>query len=129
MKFTVTALATALISAAVAIPAAAGVGATIAYDTTYDNGGLSINSVACSDGQYGLGTKGYKTLGALPKFPNVAAVETIPGTFIERTEYEAHNTNRSRLELSELRKVLQALLPGQDRVRYRRGPCGDRFRD
>ncbi|KAJ3040768.1 hypothetical protein HDV00_010525 [Rhizophlyctis rosea] len=52
---------------------------TVGYDTTYDNPNLSTTSIACSDGKNGLSTKGYKTLGSIPKFPNVAAAFTIEG--------------------------------------------------
>lgn len=59
-----------IISAAATVFAASG---TAAYDTTYDTASLSTLSIACSDGLNGLNTKGYPTLGALPRFPNVGA--------------------------------------------------------
>lgn len=53
--------------------------ATASYDTTYDTVSLPTLNVACSDGQNGLFTKGYSTLGNLPRFPFVAAMSTIAG--------------------------------------------------
>lgn len=52
---------------------------TLSYDPTYDDASLSLSSVACSDGTYGLETKGYTTLGSLPTFPNVGGVYTVTG--------------------------------------------------
>jgi hypothetical protein len=52
---------------------------TLSYDTAYDDGELSLSSVACSDGPNGLETKGYTTLGSLPPFPNVGGVYTVTG--------------------------------------------------
>ncbi|RPB10232.1 Cerato-platanin [Morchella conica CCBAS932] len=52
---------------------------TAAYDTTYDTSSLSTLVLACSDGVNGLYTKGYQTLGSVPGFPNVGAVETVAG--------------------------------------------------
>ena len=54
---------------------------TLSYDNNYDNGGLPLNNVACSDGPNGLETKNpsYTTLGALPTFPNVGGVFTVSG--------------------------------------------------
>lgn len=49
------------------------------YDTTYDNASLSIDSVACSDGPNGLGTKGDSTLGAVPGFPFIGGSPTVSG--------------------------------------------------
>jgi hypothetical protein len=37
----------------------------------YDNGGTSMNNVACSNGANGLITKGYETFGSLPTFPYI----------------------------------------------------------
>lgn len=50
---------------------------SLSYDTAYDSKPSSINAVACSDGQNGLGTRGYNTLGSLPNFPNIAGVPAI----------------------------------------------------
>ena len=63
---------------AVVVPRAP-VAASIAWDSNYGNGDLSTLSVACSNGLNGLYSKGYKTLGALPSFPNVAAIQTVTG--------------------------------------------------
>ncbi|RPB04207.1 Cerato-platanin [Choiromyces venosus 120613-1] len=49
------------------------------YDPTYDNASLSTLAVACSDGVNGLYTKGYKTLGSIPGFPNLGGSGTITG--------------------------------------------------
>ncbi|EJD54220.1 cerato-platanin [Auricularia subglabra TFB-10046 SS5] len=68
-------LATAL-SAAGIVSAAKG---AVTYDTVYDNSKLSTNLIACSDGKNGLRTKGYKTIGALPSFPNVGGAPAIAG--------------------------------------------------
>lgn len=79
MKFSISAIAF-LVSAALAAPTpAADAGTTIdvAYDNTYDNKDQSTSTLACSDGSNGLITKGYNTLGALPKFPNVGGAPTI----------------------------------------------------
>lgn len=51
----------------------------VTYSTQYDNKKLSLNGVACSNGANGLITKGYKTLGDLKNFPNVAAAQYIEG--------------------------------------------------
>ncbi|OKL60005.1 Allergen Asp f 15 [Talaromyces atroroseus] len=56
-----------------------GTSINVQYDTTYDNSAESINSVSCSDGTNGLGTKGYNTLGAVPGYPLVGAAPTISG--------------------------------------------------
>lgn len=53
--------------------------ATVAWEGSYDNGSLSTSNVACSDGINGLSTKGYATLGALPKFPFVGASSQVSG--------------------------------------------------
>ncbi|KAK3680677.1 hypothetical protein LTR37_021116 [Vermiconidia calcicola] len=53
---------------------------SVSYDTTYDTASTSMTNVACSDGANGLITKyGYKTFGAIPKFPNIGGSSTIPG--------------------------------------------------
>jgi len=49
------------------------------YDNTYDNANLSTLELACSDGPNGLYTKGYHTLGSIPRFPNVGGSGTIGG--------------------------------------------------
>ncbi|KAG5643569.1 hypothetical protein DXG03_000664 [Asterophora parasitica] len=69
MKFT------AILASLVALPAALGV--TLSYDTVYDNSKGSLTTVACSDGRNGLITAGYKTFGALPKFPNIGGAAAV----------------------------------------------------
>ncbi|KAI0062040.1 Cerato-platanin [Artomyces pyxidatus] len=51
----------------------------VRYDTAYDNKAGSTLSVSCSDGVNGLYTKGYKTFGSLPSFPNIGAASAIAG--------------------------------------------------
>lgn len=53
--------------------------ALLAYDPAYDNGDTSLSAVACSDGPHGLESRGYKTLGSLPIFPNVGGAPAIAG--------------------------------------------------
>lgn len=65
-----------ILSAAATAFAASG---TAAYDTTYDTVSLSTLSIACSDGINGLNTKGYPTLGSLPRFPRVGASAEVGG--------------------------------------------------
>ena len=75
MKFTtITATLLSIITPLVS----AGTG-TASWDSVYDNGATSTLSVACSDGVNGLYTKGYHTLGSIPKFPMVGAAPTIAG--------------------------------------------------
>ncbi|KAG5643568.1 hypothetical protein DXG03_000663 [Asterophora parasitica] len=52
---------------------------TLSYDSSYDNSKRSLSTVACSDGAHGLITAGYKTFGALPKFPHVGGAAAIAG--------------------------------------------------
>jgi len=52
---------------------------TASYDVTYDTASLSTLSIACSDGTNGLNSKGYETLGSVPGFSLVGAIETIAG--------------------------------------------------
>lgn len=51
----------------------------ITYSTQYDNKNLSLNGVACSNGQNGLVTKGYKTLGDLKNFPFIGGSQYVEG--------------------------------------------------
>jgi len=62
---------------AMAAGACAQVATTAGYDPNYDTSSLSTLSITCSDGTNGLNTKGYQTLGDLPGFPRVGAIETI----------------------------------------------------
>lgn len=62
------------------IPAVlAGQPSTLAYDPVYGNPSTSTLATECSDGQNGLYTKGYPTLGSLPSFPRVATVPDVLG--------------------------------------------------
>lgn len=79
MKLTLT--TSLLLSSAVAAAAAAAAAAntTLAtFDTAYDDASLSLSSVTCSNGENGLTTKGYKTIGDLPT-ANVGGAPTIKG--------------------------------------------------
>ncbi|EEP76274.1 heat-stable 19 kDa antigen [Uncinocarpus reesii 1704] len=50
---------------------------TLSYDTQYDNGGLDLTHVACSDGSNGMIRKGYRTAGSLPNFPHIGGAFTV----------------------------------------------------
>ncbi|KAF5386696.1 hypothetical protein D9615_001977 [Tricholomella constricta] len=52
---------------------------TLSYDPTYDNSQGSLTTVACSDGPNGLITAGFKTFGALPKFPYIGGAAAVEG--------------------------------------------------
>lgn len=52
---------------------------TVSYDTGYDDGSRSLSAVSCSDGTYGLLTKGYTTQSSLPTFPNIGGASVIAG--------------------------------------------------
>ncbi|KAF7356560.1 hypothetical protein MVEN_00989700 [Mycena venus] len=52
---------------------------TVAYDQTYDSASTSLDVVACSNGLNGLESKGFKTLGSLPKFPFIGAAGAVEG--------------------------------------------------
>lgn len=71
MKFSSVVAATALL-----IPSA--IATAIRYDTTYDIAGQSTDTVACSDGTYGLASQ-FPTFGSFPDFPFLAASDSIPG--------------------------------------------------
>jgi len=49
------------------------------YDNTYDNGKNSLSIVACSNGQYGLLTKGFTTFNSLPSFPFIGGAQAVTG--------------------------------------------------
>lgn len=51
----------------------------VSYDTTYDNSGLDLLTVSCSDGSNGLVTKGYPTAGSLPDFPYIGGAPAVTG--------------------------------------------------
>ena len=78
MKFTAC-LASLLAFAVVPALGAALTGITVAYDTAYDDGSASLDTVACSNGANGLETLGYTTLGSLPNFPNIGAAYAVAG--------------------------------------------------
>ncbi|KAL1747876.1 Cerato-platanin [Schizophyllum fasciatum] len=62
----------AIVAAAAAVSSACAT--TIRYDPVYDNAGQSLATVSCSDGPYGLLTRGYTTFGSLPEFPHIGAM-------------------------------------------------------
>lgn len=51
----------------------------VGYDSTYDNAEGSLTTVACSDGENGMITKGFTTFGSLPTFPNIGAAQAVGG--------------------------------------------------
>ncbi|KAH7911907.1 Cerato-platanin [Hygrophoropsis aurantiaca] len=75
MKFT----SAVLSLAALTVPSFAQTYYSLSYDTIYDNTTLSLDYVACSDGTYGLMTKGFMTVGDLPTWPNVGGVYAVTG--------------------------------------------------
>ena len=64
--------------AALAAPALAQSTQSVSFDTTYDNGSQSMDTVACSDGVYGLASR-WPTFANVPNFPNIAGVPAIAG--------------------------------------------------
>ncbi|CCL98474.1 uncharacterized protein FIBRA_00472 [Fibroporia radiculosa] len=75
MKFITVSAAIALLAPAVL----AQTSVTVAYDTAYDQGSSSLDTVSCSDGANGLITKGYTTFESLPDFPNIGAAAAVTG--------------------------------------------------
>ncbi|KAI0750322.1 Cerato-platanin [Daedaleopsis nitida] len=59
--------------------ASSALGVTVSYDETYDNASGSLTTVACSDGENGLLTKGFTTFGSLPHFPNIGGAAAVGG--------------------------------------------------
>jgi len=53
--------------------------AQLTYDPVYDNGGQSLNTVACSDGSNGVENSGANTFSDLSNFPNLGGAFAIPG--------------------------------------------------
>ncbi|KAG5640536.1 hypothetical protein DXG03_008173, partial [Asterophora parasitica] len=53
--------------------------ASISYDRVYDNVNRPLATVACSDGTYGLLTRGYTTFSSLPRFPFIGGAEAVTG--------------------------------------------------
>ena len=43
----------------------------VSWDSVYDNGAQSLNTVACSDGANGLESKGFNVFSDFPTFPNI----------------------------------------------------------
>ncbi|KAG6900365.1 hypothetical protein C0993_011996 [Termitomyces sp. T159_Od127] len=54
-------------------------GVILSHDKAYDAASASLDTVACSDGTNGLETRGYKTFGSIPNFPNIGGASTISG--------------------------------------------------
>jgi hypothetical protein len=52
---------------------------TLSWDATYDNENGDLATVACSDGENGLLTRGFETFGDLPTFPNIGGIPAIEG--------------------------------------------------
>ncbi|KIM61991.1 hypothetical protein SCLCIDRAFT_120765 [Scleroderma citrinum Foug A] len=46
----------------------------VTYNTIYDNPDTPLSATACSNGDNGLQTKGFQTLGDLPTFPFVGGI-------------------------------------------------------
>ncbi|KAI0355118.1 Cerato-platanin [Trametes cingulata] len=69
----------ALVSALLAVPAVLGATVSVSYDEVYDNASGSLSTVACSDGEHGMLTKGFTTFGSLPTFPNIGGAPAIAG--------------------------------------------------
>ncbi|KAI0648422.1 Cerato-platanin [Trametes meyenii] len=65
--------------ALLAIPAALCDVVSVSFDQVYDNAAGSLTTVACSDGQNGLITKGFTTFGSLPTFPNIGGAPAVTG--------------------------------------------------
>lgn len=63
-----------LLASALTIPTV-----SVSYDTSYDDAGRRLDSVACSDGRNGLLTKHFETQGALPSFPRIGGASVISG--------------------------------------------------
>ena len=74
---TVLASLSVLFSAAVATPTP--FTDFVTFSTNYDSGELSLNNVACSNGDNGLVTKGFTTLYSLPYFPFVGGAHVVSG--------------------------------------------------
>ncbi|KAL5340780.1 Cerato-platanin-domain-containing protein [Aspergillus crustosus] len=53
--------------------------ASLSFDPKFDVGGSSLNTVSCSDGDFGLVTEGFSTFSTLPSFPRIGGAPTIAG--------------------------------------------------
>ncbi|KIY50660.1 Cerato-platanin [Fistulina hepatica ATCC 64428] len=76
MKFFASLLALFAVATSVV---AGGATVPVTYDETYDNWSQSLDTVACSNGQNGLLTKGYTTFGSLPDFPYIGGAQAVTG--------------------------------------------------
>jgi len=75
MKFTTAAAPVALALAPSLVSAV-----QLQYDNTYDDKSVPLTNLACSDGPNGLITRfGWQTLGDIPSYPNIGAVDAIAG--------------------------------------------------
>ncbi|KAJ5604399.1 hypothetical protein N7510_009553 [Penicillium lagena] len=50
---------------------------SVSYDPKYDDGSMSLNTVACSNGVNGLESLGYSNFKSLPTFPLIGGAPTI----------------------------------------------------
>ncbi|KAI5787916.1 Cerato-platanin-domain-containing protein, partial [Pyronema domesticum] len=79
MQFT--AILACLASVALALPAeqadAQYRNTQVSYSPAYDIGQMQSQNVVCSSGSQGLLAQGFSTLGEIPNFPMVAAIDTI----------------------------------------------------
>ncbi|KAG2348333.1 Cerato-platanin [Suillus weaverae] len=73
MKFLITSTVAALATCAIATSY------SLSYDTNYDTGSNSLNTVACSDGSNGLESRGYTTFSSIPNFPYIGGAPQITG--------------------------------------------------
>ncbi|KAF3390732.1 Heat-stable 19 kDa antigen [Talaromyces pinophilus] len=78
MKFTTLHATLFTLSTSLALAANSTETATATFDTAYDDTDLSLSTVTCSNGENGLVTKGYGTIGDLPT-QDVAGSLTIKG--------------------------------------------------
>ncbi|KAI0329937.1 Cerato-platanin [Cubamyces sp. BRFM 1775] len=73
---------TSLTTLVVVVAAALFTGAvttTATWDDAYDNFTGDLNTVACSNGENGMITKGFTTFGSLPNWPFIGATDAIAG--------------------------------------------------
>jgi hypothetical protein len=73
MKFLITSTVAALATCAIATSY------SLSYDTYYDTGSNSLNTVACSDGSNGLEPRGYITFNSIPNFPYIGGAPQVTG--------------------------------------------------
>ncbi|THU92134.1 Cerato-platanin [Dendrothele bispora CBS 962.96] len=75
MKFTTAAISVVALALSSTVSAV-----QLQFDNTYDDRGTPLTSVACSDGANGLITRfGWQTIGEIPSYPNIGAVDAIAG--------------------------------------------------